>query len=123
MAGAKILRAIIGAKSNATHSTRRPRTLSGRSTLGPYESFPDVLIRRGRRKDINVASESDVPITFYGRRDVKGRPENFHTGLKKVVLSTSRPNATYYRRTLPSGKLVNIAQKPTYCMIRRDELL
>ena len=34
-----------------THSARRPRTLSGRPILVPYESFPDVLVRRGRRKD------------------------------------------------------------------------
>ena len=37
-------------------------------------------------------------------RDVNGRPENFHMGPKYVVLSTSRPNATYYGRPLPSGE-------------------
>ena len=84
---------------------RRPRTLSGRPILGPYLSFADVLIRRGRRKRryIDVASESDVRITFYGCRDVKGRPENLQMGSNYVVLSTSRPNKTYYGRPLPSG--------------------
>ena len=33
-----------------THSSRCPRTLSGRPTLGLYESFQEVLIRRGRRQ-------------------------------------------------------------------------
>ena len=39
-----------------SHSARRPRTLSGRPTVGPYESFQDVLIRRGRRKDVAATS-------------------------------------------------------------------
>ena len=51
---------------------------------------------------MDVASESHVWITFCGRRDAKGRPENVHTGSKKVVLSTSRPNSTYYGRPLPN---------------------
>ena len=34
------------------HSARRQRTSRGRPHLGPYVSFPDVLIRRGRRKNI-----------------------------------------------------------------------
>ena len=36
--------------------------------------FHDVLIRRGRRKDVAV-SDSDVRITLFGRRDVRKRPE------------------------------------------------
>ena len=36
----------------ATHSARRPRTLRERPTLGLNESFSDVLIRCGRRKDV-----------------------------------------------------------------------
>ena len=39
-------------RATSFHSARRPRTLSGRPTLGLYESFPDVFIRRGRRKDV-----------------------------------------------------------------------
>ena len=42
------------------HSARRPRTLSGRPSLGPYESFPDVLIRRGRRKDVAETSRPNL---------------------------------------------------------------
>ena len=63
-----------------SQSARRPRTLSGRPTLGPYDFFPDVLIRRGRTKGrcIDVTSDSDVRIAFYRRRDIKGCPENFH---------------------------------------------
>ena len=34
---------------NLYHSARRPRTLSGRPTLGPYESFPDVEKKLHRR--------------------------------------------------------------------------
>ena len=57
--------------------------MRGRPTLGLYESFPDVLIRRGRRKDVDkTCRPSDVRFTFYGRRDVKERPENFHKGPK-----------------------------------------
>ena len=39
-----------------SHSARRPRTLSGRSTLGSHESLQGVLIRRGRRKDVAQTS-------------------------------------------------------------------
>ena len=35
----------------SAHSARRPRTSRRRPNLGQYVSFPDVLIRRGRRKD------------------------------------------------------------------------
>ena len=38
------------------------KTLGGRPTLGPYESFPDVLIRGGRRKD--VAAKSRPSLTY-----------------------------------------------------------
>ena len=30
--------------------------MSGRPTAVPYESFPDVIIRRGRRKDVALTS-------------------------------------------------------------------
>ena len=33
----------------------------------------------------------------------RNRPENLHMGRNKVVLSTSRPNKTYFGRPLPSG--------------------
>ena len=90
-----------------THSARRPWKLSERSTLGPYESFPHVLIRpyssrTQERPRVDVVSKSDVRITFLGRRDVKRRPENFHTSPMQVVLSTSSPIATYYGPHLPN---------------------
>ena len=44
------------------HGAPLGKTLSGRPTLGPYESFPDVLIRRGRRED--VASTSRPSRTY-----------------------------------------------------------
>ena len=40
------------ASSDSSHLARHQRTLSGRPILGPYESFPDVHICRGRRKDV-----------------------------------------------------------------------
>ena len=43
--------------SVAAHSARRLRTLSGRH-LSQYESIPDVLIRRGQRKDVSPTSRS-----------------------------------------------------------------
>ena len=45
-----------------SRSARRPRTSRGQPKLGPYVSFPAVLIRRGRRKD--VASTSHPNRTF-----------------------------------------------------------
>ena len=41
-----------------SHSERPPRTLSGGPTSGPYKSFQDVLIRRGRRKDVVSTSRA-----------------------------------------------------------------
>ena len=41
-----------------SHSERRPRTLSGGPTSGPYKNFPDLLIRRGRRKDVVLTSRA-----------------------------------------------------------------
>ena len=41
-----------------SHSTRSPWTLSGCPTLGPFESFPCVLIRRRRRKNVAPTSRS-----------------------------------------------------------------
>ena len=48
-----------------SHSARRPRTLSGRSSLGPYEHFPDVLICRGCRK---YATSTSSPRRTYELR-------------------------------------------------------
>ena len=42
------------------YSKRRPRTLSGRPTLGPHECFLDVHIRRGRRKDVALTSRPNL---------------------------------------------------------------
>ena len=69
---------------------------------------------------MDVASESDVRITFYGGRDVKGRPKVGRTlneftfyggrdvkGRPKVgrTLNVLGRNATYYGRPLPSGNV------------------
>ena len=48
--------AVDGASRDNPRSARRSRMLRGHPTLGAYESFPDVLIRRGRRKDVAPTS-------------------------------------------------------------------
>ena len=48
---------------------------------------------------------------LHGGRNIKERPENFHTGPKLVILSTSRPSATQYGRPLPSGLIAYIYEK------------
>ena len=49
----------VGDWNHFTYSARRPRTSRGRSNLGPYVSFPDVLIRRGRRKVVASTSRQN----------------------------------------------------------------
>ena len=74
-----------------------PWTLRGCLTVCPYESFPDVFLRSGRKKGhcIDVASESDVRMALIIRLDVEACPEIFHIGPKYVVLWTSCPNSTH----------------------------
>ena len=59
---------------NSSHSARRRRTSRGRPNLGPYVSFPDVPIRRGRRKD--VASMSRPTRTYDNVLRTPGRKKN-----------------------------------------------
>ena len=50
-----------------SHSARPPRTMSGRPSLGPYASCPDVLIRRGRSKDVVSTSRPSFALRTLGR--------------------------------------------------------
>ena len=44
---------LVSHSARVVHSTSYSDVTSrGRPALGPYESFPDVLIRRGRGKDV-----------------------------------------------------------------------
>ena len=72
------------------------QVLSRRHTLGQNGRFPDVLICL---TDVRGGRENFV-LRTPGR---KIRPENFHIDMKYVVVSKSRPNSTYYGRSLPSG--------------------
>ena len=62
-----------------TRQDVRPRTSRGRPYLGPYASFPDVLIRRGHEKTL-YRRRVRVGRTNYVLRTPgrKGRPENLH---------------------------------------------
>ena len=74
-------------------------TLSGRSSLGAYEWFPEFQIRRRRRKKHcnYVVSELHVKITLFWRCDVKDARNTF-IRQKDVVLPMSSPIATHYRQ-------------------------
>ena len=85
------------------HPARRPRTSRGRLKLGPYVSFTNVLIRRGRRKDVASTSRPNRTYNYVLRTPGRERTSGKHMGSNQVVLSTSRPNKTYYGRPLPSG--------------------
>ena len=59
-----------------SHSARRPRTSREQPHFGPYVSFPDVLIRRGRRKDVastsRIGRTNDV-LRTPGRKKTSGK--------------------------------------------------
>ena len=58
------------------------KTIPGRSFIGPYESFPEVLFRRWHRNDVPTA-KSGVRRPLTKCRNVTELHENFHMGPTK----------------------------------------
>ena len=93
--------------------------MSGRPTLGPYESYPDVFIRRGRRED--DASTSRPKLTCELRSTDAGTLKDVRKTFIRAQRRSSSQRHDQMRRTMDDPCRVGNLKNDVVAILRKLE--